>query len=148
MRTDDRRAISLRMTWVATAAALVALLGLFALGFYQRELSHIRKNKLRELEAIADLKCGEVETWRNQQIRGVERFSTSRLVREALAEYSRDAATRASLVERLKHARKYEDLEDLLVLSPAGKILLSAKRLESTSRLSPNSIATRGAMCG
>ncbi|MBN1656728.1 MAG: response regulator [Deltaproteobacteria bacterium] len=127
MRIDFKRFVSLRWPVIVLAVALIAALLIFAVGYYRHTRIEIQQHKIRELEAIANLKRQETATWRKKHLGNATKFANSPLVHNAIDAYERDPSARAVLLERLQHEIKHEEYEEVLLFSPSRQLMLSTE---------------------
>jgi len=120
-----------RVGRVRTALLAVIILAILAggYGYYRAEAARIQRDKYRELDAIAQLKAEQILHWRKERLTDVHRSAESPYFRRALDAWRRNGygpKGRAQLRQRLEMERS-DGFADTLLLSPDGRILLSAQ---------------------
>jgi len=107
----------------------VAALALAAGGYwlYRHETQSVRSEKQSELEAIAELKANQIAAWRKERLADARMNSTG-IVRTYVVQWLRgsgEASLKAGILARLKTFRDLEDLQNMILAAPDGRILLS-----------------------
>ncbi|MEW5725945.1 MAG: hypothetical protein AB1896_22745, partial [Thermodesulfobacteriota bacterium] len=125
----DRRRLG-SFQWV-----LALLFGLIALSlaaggywFNRYEAQVIRKEKYIELEAIAELKAGQIAAWRRERLADARLNSTTLFFRSILHQWLEspdDIALKASILDRLKLLRDSEGYENIFLAGLDGRLLLT-----------------------
>jgi PAS domain S-box-containing protein len=114
--------------WVTLFAVISIAVLAAGYGYYRAEEGRISREKFREIAAIAELKEGQIRQWRTERLADVRRPAESPFFRREMQEWQRtgfSSGHRVEFRERLKMERS-GGFDDALLLSPDGKILLSA----------------------
>jgi PAS domain S-box-containing protein len=113
---------------------LVVLLGLLiAVGsylYYRSEANRIREQKYNELKAVTDLKQQQIETWIESRFKETDVITESSVFISVISKWFQNIKN-----ERLKHEvnqwlmqfQKKLDYENIFLITPDGKLLISAK---------------------
>ena len=114
------------------AVFFVSALGLAIAGwfYYQHEVAEVRQSNFEELAAIGDLKASQIEAWRTERRRVANRFAHSPTTLRQVANFFRPegiAEAAEELRARLENECSAGDNEDVLLLSPDGRVLLAAR---------------------
>ncbi|MFA6544473.1 MAG: PAS domain S-box protein [Limisphaerales bacterium] len=143
MNTRPRPVPTPLRKWASAFAVLALLLMAAGRWYYLAETELIRQQKHEELDAIGELKAGQIQQWRRERMNDATRMAGGPLVRKAMSEFLREPGgpLRADLLERLKIERTAGGYSDALTFAPDGKLLLSA--LEAPEPMAP---ATRQAI--
>ncbi|MBM4090641.1 MAG: PAS domain S-box protein, partial [Planctomycetes bacterium] len=95
--------------------------------FYRHETQAIRSEKRSELKAIAELKVGQIAAWREDRLADAGVNSTG-LIRSYVVpwlEGPEEASLKADILAHLTTLRDQEDLQNMILAAPDGRILLS-----------------------
>ena len=129
MRNDTPSASGRSRYWVA-ACVLISLVFIGSgFLFYRAETDHIRLEKYRELKAIVELKARRIGDWRKERLADAARSIRSPFFRAAVEAFCvnpENASLRRSLEQSLKAELDYAIHADALLITPEGRILLSA----------------------
>ena len=121
----DRRASEVARpaptTWVVLFSAMT--LALLAGGFwtYQLERTRIVEQRYQDLDAIGQLRSGQIQRWRLERLGDARVLSTSPFVIRAVASLARnpgDDALRKDLRDQLRTTADAYGYSDALLLSP------------------------------
>ena len=110
------------------------------LAYYRYEQNKIRQNLYQDLATIADLKIKLIEGWRRERLGDANNMTRSPFLRQAVATWLQDpgnSGVQSSLLDLFKHLQESYDYENILLVAPTGKILLSL-------RPHPASLSLRG----
>jgi len=127
--TDKPRGPQLVGTTLATLFAVITLAILAGgYGYYRSETARIRHDRYLEIAAIAELKAGQIRHWRMERLADVRRSAESPFFRHALDEWRHSGfePVRGSEWRQRLNLQRTGGYDDALLLSPEGKILLSA----------------------
>ncbi|HOI17081.1 MAG TPA: PocR ligand-binding domain-containing protein, partial [Geobacteraceae bacterium] len=128
MTEKTRLPLSINRTWAILFAVFAVTVLAGGYGYYRAEEGRISREKYREIAAIAELKEGQIRQWRTERLADVRRPAESPFFRREMQKWQRtgfSSGRRAEFRERLKLERS-GGFDDALLLSPDGKILLSA----------------------
>ena len=118
-----------RWVWVAFFVVLTSTLMAGGYAYYRSETERIRQDKYHEIAAIAKLKAGQIQQWRQELLRDLWTPSRGPFVRKAVEEWLREpnnSGLRTQLQDRLVSEQQSEGCYDTLLLDTEGRILLSA----------------------
>ncbi len=106
-----------------------AIVALAAGGYwlYRQQVQAIRSEKHRELKTIAELKAGQIAAWRKERL-AAARMNSTGTIKTYVVQWlkgSNDASLKAAILARLETFRDLEDLQNLVLAAPDGRILLS-----------------------
>lgn len=107
--------------------ALVLVVPLIGVSFYQTQAPQIEAEALKNLQAIARLKAEQIEHWLMERDGDTQVLKTSSLLGqqiEALSLGQADATTRRAVLARLQTWQRSYGYASILVLAPSGKVLL------------------------
>jgi PAS domain S-box-containing protein len=128
MTEESRRTHHGNRIWVILFAVISITVLAGGYGYYRAEEGRISREKYREIAAIAELKEEQIRQWRTERLADVRRPAESPFFRGEMQEWQRtgfSSGHRVEFRERLKLERS-GGFDDALLLSPDGKILLSA----------------------
>ena len=94
---------------------------------YRHETQAIRSEKQSDLKAIAELKVGQIVAWRQDRLADARMNSTG-IIRSYVVQWLKgpdEASLKAGILARLKTFRDLEDLQNMILAAPDGRILLS-----------------------
>ncbi len=114
----------------AIISLVIVVAGYF---IYQRESYILRQEKYNDLKAIAELKVDQIVSWRNTRLE-IARMNASGAIRIHFNRWLQtpyDPAVIADLTNRLTYFRNTEECQNILLVSPDGKVLFSAVSAES-----------------
>ena len=129
MTDGDLRTGPRLRTWVVVFALMALALLAGGYGYYHDEAERIRQAKYQDIAAIAELKAGQIQQWRQERLADARRAAESPFFRRALAEWRRAPETpglRADWQQRLKLEQEAYGYAEVLLLDPEGRILLAA----------------------
>ena len=109
---------------LATFLGLVLAVPLLAYGIVQLHGPELRRDALAELNAIAELKAGQIETWLDERRGNAQVLSASIGFIEEVEDYARTGDTRAlgNLLVRLRAMREHYGF-DVALLDVSGRTL-------------------------
>ncbi len=113
----------------AVISLVIVVAGYF---IYQRESHILRQEKYNDLKAIAELKVDQIVSWRNTRLE-IARMNASGAIRILFNRWLQtpyDPAVIADLINRLTYFRNTEECQNILLVSPDGKVLFSAVSTE------------------
>ena len=115
--------------WSLIGLFVAAALAMAASGhwLHRRQTQAIRSEKQSELKAIAELKAGQIVAWRKQRLADARMNSTG-IIQSYVVQrlQGRDQTSlKAAIRNRLRTFRDLEDLENMILAAPDGRILLS-----------------------
>ncbi len=116
-----------RIIGLAMAAALV--LAVSGVLFYRHEKLRIQEAKYEAMKAIASLKVAQIVSWRDERLNDVQRNALGPFMRASvrgLLLNEADAGLRARLQGLLQVIGKYEEYQDVILITADGRLLLSA----------------------
>ncbi|MBU4233819.1 MAG: PAS domain S-box protein, partial [Proteobacteria bacterium] len=126
---SPRRGFTARKRFWLAIFALVSLVTMAGgLAYYRYEEDRIRRDKYQDLAAIAGLKVGQIVEWRRERLNDANRIARSPFLRKAIMDWLQDHGTpglQAALLERFKLEQTEGHIENILLLDPNGRILLS-----------------------
>jgi PAS domain S-box-containing protein len=128
MTEKTRFSLDINRTWVTLFVVIAVAVLAGGYGYYRAEEGRISREKFRTIAAIAELKEGQIRQWRAERLSDVRRPAESPFFRREMQEWQRtgfSSGRRNEFRERLKLERS-GGFDDALILSPDGKILLSA----------------------
>lgn len=128
MPDETRIRVEALRRWLILFAVFAVTVLAGGYGYFRAEEGRISREKYREIAAIADLKEQQIRHWRTERLTDVRRPAESPFFREEMEKWHRAgflSLPREKFRERLKQERS-RSLRDALLLSPDGKILLSA----------------------
>jgi polar amino acid transport system substrate-binding protein len=128
MTEESRRTHHGNRIWVILFAVISITVLAGGYGYYRAEEERISRENFREIAAIAELKEGQIRQWRTERMADVRRPTESPFFRREMQEWQRtgfSSGRRVEFRERLKMEQS-GGFDDALLLSPDGKILLSA----------------------
>ncbi len=116
---------------------LVAVLALVSVGLafggyaaYRSESRRIADGKYEDLVAVAELKVGQIVSWRQGALTDARRPGRGPYFRRGIAEWLRDRqapGVEEALGERLRFELEADRYVDAFVFDPSGRLLLSAR---------------------
>jgi hypothetical protein len=118
-----------RWVWVAFFVVLTSTLLAGGYAYYRSETERIRQEKYDEIAAIAKLKAGQIQQWRQELLRDLWTPSRGPFFRKAIEDWLVDpdnSGLRTQLQDRLVSEQQSEGCYDALLLDIEGRILLSA----------------------
>jgi hypothetical protein len=119
--------------WQFLLLALVLSSMLILAGFiyYRYEERTICNEKYNELKVIADLKISQITEWRDERLADVMVFAESPFIQQSIQSWllSGNTAIKTDILKRISLIRYHYKYENVFIVSPEGKILLS---LDST----------------
>src|SRR5271157_701310 len=118
-----------RWIWVALFVVLTFALLAGGYAYYRSETERIRQEKYQEIAAIAKLKSGQIQQWRQELLKDILTPSRGPFFKKAVEEWLRDPNNRdlrTQLQDRLVSEQQSEGCYDTLLLATEGRILLSA----------------------
>ena len=117
-------------SWVAAFAIVSVAFAAAGYWYYEVEIAHLRQAKHEEIEAIGDLKAGQIEQWRGERLTAVGHLGRDPFIAagiEALLYSPDSAAARSRLLERLLVERDQELHTDAILLTLEGAPLVAAR---------------------
>ncbi len=130
MRSTNRLDFGVRKTWAILFTVSVVAVVACGYGFYRVSAQRIYLDKYSELEAIGNLKVGEISQWRKERLADATKNMESPLFRKATAAWLKDSGNpvlRDEFVQRLRLEQRTQGYADALLLDLCGRILLAAK---------------------
>jgi len=128
METSARSG-SARWLWPALFFAVTLALAAGCYAYYRSETNRIREENYQEIAAIAQLKAGQIQEWRQERLRDISRSSKTPFFTKAVQEWLRDLSndeSRSELQSRLVVQQEEQRYSDVLLLDTEGRILVSA----------------------
>lgn len=95
--------------------------------FFRHETARIQEGKYHTLKAIAELKVGQLVTWRQERLADA-RLNATGILRAIVLQWHEspdDPSPKALLQERLALYAKLQGYHDLLLAGPDGRLLFS-----------------------
>jgi PAS domain S-box-containing protein len=95
--------------------------------YYRYEAKTIRNEKYNELKVIADLKISQITQWRDERLADVQVFAESPFIQQNILRWlqTKDITIRTDLLKRISLIRYHYKYENVFIVSPEGKLLLS-----------------------
>lgn len=117
-----------------TAVFILATLLLLAggYGYYRDEAEHIHQAKYHDIAAIGAMKVDQIQRWRQERLVSARRVVNSPFFRRALEAWRLnpdDPGLRADWLKRLRLEQEAYDYANVLLLDPAGNLLLAAQEV-------------------
>ncbi len=119
-----------RWLWVALLIGVTLVLLVGGFWYYRAERERIRTEKYQEIAAIAALKAGQIQAWRQERLGDAKCLLNDPFFRQAVQQWLQnksDTGLRARLRDRLLSEQKAYRYADVLLLDPECRILLSAE---------------------
>ena len=114
---------------LAILAFLVVLIISFAgILYYYHQANELRKEKSEELKAVSSLKIEQIVNWQNERISDIKIIAESKKFIEltyGLLKNIDDNNIKENVIERLRLVKQNKMYQDVLLLSPAGEIILN-----------------------
>ncbi len=153
--TSETRIRSSKRLLISLAAMVALALAVGGYWFYRQEVRTIQSEKYNELKVIAELKVGQIVTWRNVCLADA-RMNSSGIIRMYVLQWLKtpdDPALQAACQSRLQVFRKAEGYQDMILAVPDGRLLLSLDpsltELEAdTKQLTAQAVASGKAVFG
>ena len=147
--------LGLSRTLAAMAAASIVLIAGSSYWYYRQQARDIRQTSHEQLRAIAELKSGQLSSWRQERLIDA-RIHANGLVRQGIARWllpPHSSAEGSHVRDRLRLIRNEEGYQNILVASPDGRLKLSlderVRRLDAgVQPLVSRALAERRAVLG
>ena len=130
-RNDGRIGFYSR-TWAAVFILATLLLLAGGYGYYRGEAEHIHQAKYHDIAAIGAMKVDQIQRWRQERLASARRVVNSPFFRRALEAWRLDPddpGLRADWRKRLRLEQEAYDYANVLLLDPAGNLLLAAQEV-------------------
>ena len=127
---NPRRELPASRRWVAVFALVSMAIMAGGLAYYRYEQDYIRREKYQELAAIADLKIRQILDWRRERLGDAGTKVRSPFLRQAIADWLQDPrkpGLHLLLLEQFKIVQEGYAYENVLLVAPDGRILLSLR---------------------
>lgn len=113
--------------WIAIFVLVSLTTILVGLTYYRHEQDQIRNHKYQELNAIAELKVGQIVEWREERLADALRLWRSPATRRVIAEWIRDPGNPdlLSLTLDWMHSQRETTFDELILVDPEFRVLLS-----------------------
>ena len=114
--------------WLAASLAAATLLLLAGGGwFYRTQERHLRIRAEKELQAIAELKVGQIAAWRADQLAEAGELMSSAFFIEGVARAmaSRQVGAAREIRNRFRSLQEHYNYTDVLLVDMGGKVCLS-----------------------
>jgi two-component system, cell cycle sensor histidine kinase and response regulator CckA len=122
--------LNTRRFWMVVFALIsLGIIG-GGLAYYRYQQNQIRQDLYEDLATIADFKIKLIEGWRRERLGDANSMTRSPFLRQAVATWLQDPGTsgvQSSLLELFKHLQESYGYENILLVAPTGKILLSLR---------------------
>jgi len=112
---------------IAISVCLILLVSIGGYRLYSREAKVIREARYNELKAIAELKVGQIISWRRERI-GNARMNASGIISTLLNQWLQtpeNASLKNIILKRLETFKDLEGYDDLILTGTNGKVLMS-----------------------
>jgi len=123
---------------LATNRWFIGLLGIFLLVagafFYQSQEQAVRRNVDKQLQAIANLKIGQVVQWRTDRINDARDVMTAVFLYEAIDKWLTEGeeSDHQRIVQRLRAIQVHQNWLDVIVVDATGRVRLSLSGTATT----------------
>lgn len=113
--------------WIAIFVLVSLTTILVGLTYYRHEQDQIRNHKYQELNAIAELKVGQIVEWREERLADALRLWRSPATRRVIAEWIRNPGNPdlLSLTLDWMHSQRETTFDELILVDPEFRVLLS-----------------------
>ncbi len=126
----NKGTISTGRTWILLSILISITITLGGFLYYSVEKNKIRLEKYDEIASVAQLKAGQIQSWRSERIEDVEIISKSRLYVDAilnLLNSPSDERLRKTVNDRLALEKNPTFYSDAFILDTTGRRLISIK---------------------
>ncbi len=130
MNKDNKSDLPVKRTWAVIFVLIIFMILIGGYKYYQVEFGHIRLEKYKELNAIGELKAGQIVQWRQERLRDAIGRAESPFFKDATAKLMKnpyDIPLQNEFTHRLRHERELGDYSDVLLLAPDCRVLLASK---------------------
>ncbi|HLP14934.1 MAG TPA: PAS domain S-box protein [Bacteroidota bacterium] len=120
---------------IASFILIAAVFGASLIGYYKFESGKIREAAARTIQAIADLKIGQISQWQHQRYadaRIVIQFPPLSNALKTWIHHPQDSALRRILKQRMKTVKSEYGYHDIFLVSASNDILLSLDASRNT----------------
>lgn len=117
-----------KRTWIIIFIGLAILFLSIGLWYFNLEIRHIRQGEIEKLVSITDLKIHGINQWRRERLSDAVNLAESSLLSSALQAWVArpdNLKLKQDIMDRLSLSRQAYGYTDILVLDPAGRLLLS-----------------------
>ncbi|MFH0995054.1 MAG: ATP-binding protein [Pseudomonadota bacterium] len=140
---------------VAVSACLILLFSAGGYWLYSREVQVIREARYHELKAIAELKVGQIISWRRERLADA-RMHASGLISFAFTQWIKtpeDVSLKSIILERMETFKDMEGYDDLILSDTNGDVLMSVNPSASAldvhaKQLIARAVSTNGVVFG
>jgi hypothetical protein len=122
--------LNTRRFWMVVFALIsLGIIG-GGLAYYRYEQDKIRQNLYQDLTTIADLKIKLIGGWRRERLGDANSLTLNPFLWQAVATWLQgpvNSSVQSNLLELFKHLQESYGYENILLVAPSGKILLSLR---------------------